>query len=327
MSLFRLQWLLHLGSNSFIFRKEITMHTFLRAVALSGGVLLCSLAGAQSSQSSQSNMRSMDPPANKSEAAQLSQDMSPQARSQLARREAHAAYKEALSACKSMDRAERKGCAAEAKRNLQQDLSYAKALRTQDTSVGSSGAGDSSGSGVSGSSSSSSSSSPSGASSASSPINGHGMSSGGSSGSDLSGSNGSSGMGGTSGASGASGTSTTSGGSMMGRPDLSQGDLKNDRPSSDMSSEKLSSAEKKQFVQSFSPQAQYNLSKREAHAAYAEALKACKELSKSERAACTKEARSTLQQDLAYAKSQLQQDSSGVSSGGGTDSGVSGPAK
>lgn len=113
----------------------------------------------------------------------------------------------------------------------------------------------------------------------------------------------------------------------MGRPDLSQGDLQNDRPAAEPSSEKLSSAEKKQFVQSFTPQAQYNLSKREAHAAYAEALKACKGMAKSERAACTKDARSTLQQDLAYAKSQLQQDSSGVSSGSSMGSGVSGSDK
>lgn len=325
------------------------MNTFLRAVTLSGGMLLCSLASAQSSPSSQSNMRSMDPPANQSEAAQLSQDMSPQARSQLARREAYAAYNEALSACKSMDRAERKGCAAEAKRYLQQDLSYAKALRTQDTSVGSSGVRESSSSSSSGisnssssssssgiSSSSSSSGSPSSASSASSPINGSGMSSGGSSSSDVSGSNGSSGMSGMGGRSSTSdtgstgstsSTSGTSGASTMGRPDLSQGDLQNDRPAPDISSGNLSSAEKKQFVQSFTPQAQYNLSKREAHAAYAEALKACKAMAKSERTACTKEARSTLQQDLAYAKSQLQQESSGASSGGSTESGVSGSGR
>lgn len=257
-------------------------------IILSGGLLLCSLASAQSYTGF--------PPLSKGEALQLSQDMSPQARSQLARREAYAAYNEAAAACKSMSKAERKDCTAESKKNLRKDLNYAKEIRTSGTSVGGSGAGNNSGS----------------------------------SSDRVSGSNDLSSAGGGGGGGGRSADST---GGMTGADAIG-----NDRPGSPyagqargqsmtgMSNEKLTAAEKKQFVQTFTPQAQYKLATRESHAAYSEALKTCQGMSKAERTSCMKEARANLKNDMAYAKSQYQQDISGSSgaSGNGEKSGMPG---
>ena len=250
------------------------MNTFLQILTLSGGMFLCSLASAQPATA--------EAPANKAEAAQLSQDMSPQARSQLARREAHAAYREAMAACKSMAQAERKGCMSEAKSNLNNDLKYAKEIRSSGTSMGASGAA--------------------------------------SGGSSVSGANDLSSAGASAGSSGASPGSSMSGAGSQGSQQSGQqmSGMSND---SSQAAAPLTAAEKKQFVQSFTPQAQYNLAKREAHAAYAEALKGCKAMERAERSACTKDARSMLQQDLAYAKRQMQE-SAGAS---GTESGMSSP--
>lgn len=260
------------------------MKSILYPIILLTGMFAGSFASAQSSMGS--------PPPSKAEAMQLSQDMSPQARSQLARREAHAAYKEAMSACKSMDKAERKDCSSEARANLNKDLKYAKEIRTSGASMGASGAG-TSGTGadrVSGSN-------------------------------DLSsaGGSGNRGMGGMAGtdASGNARSDSMHSGRTMGQPTAGMSN-------ESMPDEKLTTAEKQQFVQKFTPQAQYNLAKREAHAAYAEALKACKTLSRAERSDCTKEARSFLQQDLAYAKQKMQEASSDASTGSGMDSGTSG---
>jgi hypothetical protein len=266
----------HLQYQAFIFRKEIIMKTFLHIATLSSAALLSSLA------TGQSNMNA--PHAATSASAQMSQDMSPQMRAQLARREAHAAYNEALRACRSMERSERKGCMTEAKRNLQSDLSYAKEIRNPQTSAGASGGADS-GSGAMSNR----------GSGASGLVTGM---------SDLS----------TSGSSGGS-ASGTQGSSMQGG-----------RRESGMSAEPLSAAEKKQFVQSFTPKAQYNLAKREAHAAYAEALKACKELDRAERSACTEDARAMLRNDLAYAKDQMQAGSS-AGAMGGSDKEMSGSGR
>ncbi|MGV3740871.1 MAG: hypothetical protein ACO1NO_01005 [Burkholderiaceae bacterium] len=259
------------------------MNTFLHIATLSGGMFLCSLAAAQPA--------AVEAPANKAEAAQLSQDMSPKARSQLARREAHAAYREAMSACKSMGPSERKGCAADAKSNLNNDLKYAKEIRSSGASMGASSGG----------------SSVSGANDLSSAGGSAGTSAGR--------------MGSSTGSSGASpGTGSSMSG--MGSQSSQQSGQQMSGMSNDSSqaSAPLTAAEKKQFVQTFTPQAQYNLAKREAHAAYAEALKECKAMERAERSACTKDARSMLQQDLAYAKRQMQE-SAGASS---TEGGMSG---
>jgi hypothetical protein len=272
------------------------MKSLVRLITLSTGLLIVSLATAQPDTSS--------PPTSKAEAMQLSQDMSPKARSQLAQREANAAYKEAMSACKSMGKAERKDCSSEAKANLRKDLNYAKEIRTSGASMGGSSSGTSS------------------AGYGSDKISGsNDLSTAGSSGSS-----GGSGMGG--GMHGMSG-SNASGSDRSGN--MHSGRMM-DQPTSGMSNEstsneKLTPAEKQQFVQSFTPQAQYNLAKREAHAAHAEALKACKSLSRSERSACTKDARSSLQQDLAFAKRKMQGAASGTSTGNPMDSGASGAGK
>lgn len=63
-----------------------------------------------------------------------------------------------------------------------------------------------------------------------------------------------------------------------------------------------STAEAKQTTEDTSPQAQYQRSKREAQAAYQEALTSCKKMRGTERNSCMKEAKSNLQGDLAEAK-------------------------
>lgn len=74
-------------------------------------------------------------------------------------------------------------------------------------------------------------------------------------------------------------------------------------------------AEKRQMTEDFSPKAQYRRSMKEAHAAYADALKNCKTMSKGERAACRQEAKQNLQSDLAYAKDQMKSGENYGSSG------------
>lgn len=256
------------------------MKTFLHVASLSGGALLCSLAIAQSEPGMQ--------PMGRSEAMQMSQDMSPQARAQLSRREAHAAYNEAMKACKTMAQSERKDCMAEAKTNLNQDLRYAREMRKP-------GAGS------------------------------MGMGQGGMSGGDGRGMSGSDRMSGMNDMSGAGSSSSGASGGGSQRSSMREGAMQGGQPPSSMSAEPVTAAEKQQLIQSFTPQARYNLAKREANAAHAEALKECKALSGAERSSCTKDARATLQQDLAYAKRQMQEDSAGASGAGSTDSGMSGP--
>jgi hypothetical protein len=84
----------------------------------------------------------------------------------------------------------------------------------------------------------------------------------------------------------------------------------------------MSRAEARQMTEQFTPQAQYELSRREAYAAYQETLKACHETVKADRS-CTKNAQKQLQQDLADAKQHLQGDTNMGSSGtiGNTGSG------
>jgi hypothetical protein len=244
------------------------MKSLLQSITLTSGIVLCSLAGAQSGLQSSGTQSYTGESLSRAEAKQLTQDMSSKARTELARREAHAAYKEAMSACKSMDKIERKSCVSDAKTNLRNDLAYAKNVMTETSSGGSS------------------------------------------SGTVQSGTDQSSPMTGAS-----SGSSGTTSGSPT-RQGTAQG--------SSMSSEPITASERKQLTQDFSPKARYNLAKREAQAAYSEALSVCRSLSRSERSACNKEARATLQSDLAYAKSQMQQDSSGGSAGSEQTRGSSG---
>lgn len=60
-------------------------------------------------------------------------------------------------------------------------------------------------------------------------------------------------------------------------------------------------ARARQLIQESGPMGQYQLSRREARAAYADALKACKSLAPGEREPCTGEAQKNFQNDLAYA--------------------------
>jgi hypothetical protein len=67
----------------------------------------------------------------------------------------------------------------------------------------------------------------------------------------------------------------------------------------------MSRAEARQTVEDRTPQAQYQTSKREANAAYQDALAECKKMRSTERTGCMKEAKSNLQSDLAQAKKSL----------------------
>lgn len=62
----------------------------------------------------------------KAEAQQSTEDMSPQGQYKIAKKEADAAYRDALADCKKLSKAERTSCAKEAKANHQADLSQAK---------------------------------------------------------------------------------------------------------------------------------------------------------------------------------------------------------
>jgi phage gp36-like protein len=64
----------------------------------------------------------------------------------------------------------------------------------------------------------------------------------------------------------------------------------------------MSKAEARQTVEDTSPRAQYNRSTKEAQAAYQEALAGCGKMRGAEKTACTKEAKTNLQNDLAYAR-------------------------
>ena len=66
-----------------------------------------------------------------------------------------------------------------------------------------------------------------------------------------------------------------------------------------------SKAEARQTVEETTPQAQYQRSRREANAAYRGAVAECRKMHGADRNACTKEARSNLQSDLAEAKKAL----------------------
>lgn len=214
------------------------MKSLFHFLTLSTGLLACAVTNAQSYTGY--------PSLSKAEALQLTQNMSPKARAQLAEREAYAAYEEALAACKKMDRAEWKGCNAQAKEYLQNDLSYAKSILTEGTSAGSSATSTSD----------------------------TGMGSAGSSG------------------------ATTS--------------------------RNLQETERIPVVVVMSPKEQHNLAVREAHAAYAEAVRVCKTHARADRSECMKEAKSNLRSDLAYAKSLLQEKRQ---SRGGSDAERSGAGK
>jgi len=69
-------------------------------------------------------------------------------------------------------------------------------------------------------------------------------------------------------------------------------------PSAHAAQNTTSSVEIRQSTEDTSPQAQYKRAQREAHAAYQEALADCKKMSKSERSACEKEAKTNFQSDM-----------------------------
>lgn len=64
-------------------------------------------------------------------------------------------------------------------------------------------------------------------------------------------------------------------------------------------------AEQRQMTEDMSPRAQYNRSVKEAHAAYAEAVKECGRMRSAEKTSCMKEAKTNMQSDLASARSQM----------------------
>lgn len=74
------------------------------------------------------------------EARQMKEDLTPQARYNTSRKEANAAYSEALRMCRSMTGTERDDCQQEARSNLRNDLAQARQTLSSETGVGSSGA-------------------------------------------------------------------------------------------------------------------------------------------------------------------------------------------
>lgn len=64
-------------------------------------------------------------------------------------------------------------------------------------------------------------------------------------------------------------------------------------------------AEAQQSKEDVSPQGQYRIAKKEADAAYQEALTNCKKMSKADRTACMKDAKAAHQADLAQAKKEF----------------------
>lgn len=62
----------------------------------------------------------------KAEAQQSTEDMSPRGQYKIAKKEADAAYRDALADCKKLSKAERTSCAKDAKANYQADLTQAK---------------------------------------------------------------------------------------------------------------------------------------------------------------------------------------------------------
>ncbi|MDB5855857.1 MAG: hypothetical protein JWR22_3898 [Herminiimonas sp.] len=84
----------------------------------------------------------------------------------------------------------------------------------------------------------------------------------------------------------------------------------------------MDQAEARQLTEQFTPKAQYRLSRREAYAAYQEALQGCRQNGKADRP-CTQEAKRQLQEDLTDASQYLRRDDSVGSSGtAGSSSGT-----
>jgi hypothetical protein len=73
------------------------------------------------------------------EARQMKEDTTPRAHYNTSKKEANAAYNEALKECRSMGRAERSDCMKEAQTNLRNDLAQARETLNSETGMGSSG--------------------------------------------------------------------------------------------------------------------------------------------------------------------------------------------
>lgn len=73
------------------------------------------------------------------EAQQMKEDATPRARYNTSKKEANAAYSEAVKECRSMDRAQRSDCMKEARTNLQNDMAQARQMLNDETGMGSSG--------------------------------------------------------------------------------------------------------------------------------------------------------------------------------------------
>jgi hypothetical protein len=67
----------------------------------------------------------------------------------------------------------------------------------------------------------------------------------------------------------------------------------------------MTSAERRQMTEDMSPRAQYNRSVKEAHAAYADAVKECGRMRSGEKTSCMQEAKTNLKNDLASAREQM----------------------
>lgn len=67
-------------------------------------------------------------------------------------------------------------------------------------------------------------------------------------------------------------------------------------------SQAMHAAEMRQMHETFTRKAEYQLSRREAYAAYQDAMKACGHQGRTEHASCMRNAKSHLHQDIAYAE-------------------------
>ena len=87
----------------------------------------------------------------------------------------------------------------------------------------------------------------------------------------------------------------------------------------------LPAAPAHQLTQQFTPQAQYQLARREAYAAYEEMVRRCRQTSGADRSACMQEARGYLRDDLAFAREHLQ--GAGAVGASGASSSASGSGR
>jgi hypothetical protein len=77
-------------------------------------------------------------PMSKSESQQTVEDMTPRGQYNISKKEDNAAYKDAVTACKSMKEGDKSACMKEAQTNFHNDMAQAKQTLDSQTSTGSS---------------------------------------------------------------------------------------------------------------------------------------------------------------------------------------------